>query len=81
MVFHSLDLVNEDLGGRPRDTGVVGVNTVNEESTTSGDVVDSVVCDLLNTSALDDNVETVYGLVCDVDMHQRSSLHGLSFLI
>jgi hypothetical protein len=54
------DLVKEDLGRGPRDSGIVGVDSVDEEGSTSGNVVDGVVDDRLDTSALGNNVETVY---------------------
>jgi hypothetical protein len=54
------DLVKEDLGRRPRDSGIVGVDSVNEERSTSGNVVDGVVDNGLDTSALGNDVETVY---------------------
>lgn len=55
----SLDLVKEDLGRRPGDSGVVGVDSVDEERSASGDVVDRVVDNLLDTGALDNDVEAV----------------------
>jgi len=54
------DLVEEDIGRGPRDSGIVGVDSVDEEGSTSGNVVDGVVDDGLDTSALGNNVETVY---------------------
>jgi len=54
------DLVEEDLGRRPRDSGIIGVDSVYQEGSTSGNVVDGVVDNSLNTSALGDNVEAVY---------------------
>ena len=53
------DLVEEDLGRGPGDSGIIGVDSVNEESSTSRDVVDGVVDDRLDTSALGNNIETV----------------------
>ena len=53
------DLVEEDLGRGPGDSGIIGVNSVDEEGSTSGNVVDGVVDDGLDTGALGDNVETV----------------------
>lgn len=53
------DLVEEDLGRGPGDSGIVGVDSVDEKSSTSGDVVDGVVDDGLDTSALGNDVETV----------------------
>jgi hypothetical protein len=74
------DLVEEDLGRGPRDSGIVGVNSVNEEGSTSGNVVDGVVDNGLDTSALGNNVETVYYVS---HIHERKSryLRGFSFLI
>ena len=55
----SLDLVQEDFGRRPGDSGVVGVHSVHEQRSASGDVVDRVVDNLLDTRALDNDVEAV----------------------
>jgi hypothetical protein len=57
-IHHSLDLVDEDLGGRPGDAGLVLVHTVHE-GTATADVVDRVVDDGLNTGALGDDVKAV----------------------
>jgi hypothetical protein len=42
------------------DSGLVGVNSVNEKSTTSGNVVDGILDDRLDTGTLGDNVKSVY---------------------
>jgi hypothetical protein len=74
------DLVQEDLGGGPGDSGVIGVDSVDEESSTSGNVVDGVVDDRLDTSALGDNVETVLSVSRVLDI-RLSHVRGFSFLI
>ena len=75
------DLVQEDLGRGPGDSGVIGVNSVNEESSTSRDVVDGVVDDRLDTSALGDDIETVYQVNIAVLILGNKYLRGFSFLI
>lgn len=55
-----VDLVREDLGGGPVDTGLVGVDSVDHEGTSSSDKVDGSVDERLDTGALDDTVEAVY---------------------
>ena len=57
---YPLDFIHEDPGWRPRDTGLVLVNTIHEECTTTVDVVNGMVYNLLYTSALGDNVKAVY---------------------
>jgi hypothetical protein len=74
------DLVKEDVGRGPRDSGIVGVNSVNEEGSTSGNIVDGVVDDGLDTSALGDDIETVYLVSLTLDMGDEY-LRGFSFLI
>lgn len=52
------DFVTENLGRRPRDTGLVLVNTVDEEGTSPSYVVDGILDDGFNSSRLDDDVES-----------------------
>jgi hypothetical protein len=74
------DLVEEDLSRGPGDSGIVGVDSVDEEGSTSRDVVDGVVDDRLDTGALGNNVETVYksGFFSIIVYYD---VRGLSFLI
>lgn len=52
--------IDENVCGRPSGkTSLVFVDTVDKKSTTSGDVVDSVVDKGLDTGSFGDNVETV----------------------
>jgi hypothetical protein len=53
------DLVTEDLHGRPVNTGVVVVDSVDQQGSASSDPVDGIVDHRLDTSALANNVETV----------------------
>jgi hypothetical protein len=68
------DLVQEDLGRGPGNSGVIGVDSVDEEGSTSGNVVDGVVDDRLDTSALGDNVETVYSLATVLEPRYKGGL-------
>lgn len=53
-------LVDEDVSGGPSgETGLVLVDTVDKECTTSGNVIDSVIDKRLDSSSFGDNVETV----------------------
>lgn len=68
------DLVQEDLGRGPGDSGIVGVDSVDEEGSTSGNVVDGIVDDRLDTSAFGDNIETVYPLVAVLKPRYKGEL-------
>ena len=53
------DLVTEDLHGRPVDSGVVVVDSIDQQSSTPSHPVDGVVNHRFNTGAFANNVETV----------------------
>lgn len=55
----NLDLVAKDPRRGPVDLGVVVVDTVDHEGTSSSDVVDGSLGESLNTGALDNTVESV----------------------
>lgn len=52
------DFVAENLGWWPRDTGLILVNAVDKECSTSSDVVDGILGDGLDPSRLYDDVES-----------------------
>jgi hypothetical protein len=62
----NIDLIVEDPGGGPVNPGLVGVNTVDHEGTSSSDVVDRSVDEGLDTGTLDNTVESVRVVLLDL---------------
>jgi hypothetical protein len=57
------DLVTEDLAWWPGDTGRCAVDTIDDELTTTTDVVDGILEDLWGSGGFNDDVETVWVLL------------------
>ena len=66
------------------DSGLVGVDSVNEKGSTSRNIVDGVLDDRLDTGTLGNNVETVYNVSSnhwELPVNQKADVRGFSFLI